>query len=267
MEKCCFIIFAHSDAQNVDDVNDMIDNINHFHKNADFIVLHPTMKHPKTRLNVPLGLLNQSSFIFGPLTELIKDLKDDEINQFDHFCLVSANQYFINDIIFEKNINYAQFNTTENFDNDYTGKDMSKEIIGFPIKQPYLFGKTWDDNGLYKELGIELPMISNWECVTFTKEVMLLCKKNLETALKIYPNRDLMNVYIPYMILLSKQQWDFIPHFGTYDPSNPNPKNYLITIEQTINKRNENYFSIKRVNYGKNCHIKNFVRENFMINQ
>ena len=105
-------------------------------------------------------------------------------------------------------------------------------------------------------------MISNWECITFTKEVMLLCKKNLQIALRVYPNRDLMNVYIPYMILLSKQQWEFIPHFGTYDPSNPQPKNHIITIPQVINKKNEGYFSIKRVNYNKNCEIKKYIREN-----
>jgi hypothetical protein len=73
-----------------------------------------------------------------------------------------------------------------------------------------------------------------------------------------------MNVYVPYMILLSKQQWEFIPHFGTYDPSNPQPKNHILTIDQVINKRKDGYFSVKRVNYNKNCPIKKYIRENLM---
>lgn len=261
--KTAFIIFAHSTLHTIEDVDDMINNISQFHDNCEFMINHPTLNHPKIRMRHMPGVLNQSNFIFGALESLIKDLTIDEINEYEHFCLVSANQYFINDINFEKGVNYAQFNTTENFDKDYIGKNMSKEIIGFPIRQPYLFGKTWDDEFLYKELGIELPMISNWECISFTKEVMNLSKKNLLTALRIYPNRDLMNVYIPYMILLSKQKWEFIPHFGTYDPSNPEPKNFIITIQQIINKRNEGYFSVKRVNYNKNCPIKNYIKQNF----
>ena len=54
MQKCCFIIFAHSNLHDIDDINDIIDNINHFHKNADFMILHPTMNHEKIRLNSPL---------------------------------------------------------------------------------------------------------------------------------------------------------------------------------------------------------------------
>lgn len=263
--KTAFIIFAHSIVHTAEDVDDMISNISHFHDNCDFIVNHPTLDHPKVKLRHMPGPLNYSNFIFGVLIELFNSLTIEEINQYEHFCLVSANQYFISDINFEIGVNYAQFNTTENFDDDYTGKDMSKTIIGFPIKQPYLFGKTWDDEGLYKELGIDLPMISNWECMTFTKEVMKLCKEKLDIALKIYPNRDLMNVYIPYMILLSKQQWEFIPHFGTYDPSNPQPKNHILSIEQVINKKEAGYFSVKRVNYSKNCPIKHYIRENLMV--
>jgi hypothetical protein len=262
--KIGFIIFAHSFAQSNEDIDDMINNISHFHDNCEFFVNHPTLNHPKIRTRHTPGVLNHSNFIFGALIELFNSLTVDEINEYEHFCLVSANQYFIDDIKFEKGINYAQFNTTENFDDDYTGKDMDKTIVGFPIKQPYLNGGTWDDGGLYKELGIELPMISNWECVTFTKEVMLLCKEKIDIALKIYPNRDLMNVYVPYMILLSQQPWEFAPHFGTYDPSNPQPKNYLITIEQVLDKKNNGYFSIKRVNYSRNCPIKNYIRENLI---
>jgi len=262
--KTCFIIFAHSLLHSVGDIDDIINNISYFHNNCDFMVNHPTLNHPKIRTRHMPGILDQSNFIFGALIELFNSLTIDEIESYDHFCLVSGNQFFINDIVFEKGVNYAQFSTTENFDDDYVGKHMDKTIFGFPIRQPYLFGKTWDDGELYKELGIDQPMISNWECVTFTKEVMKLCKENLGTALRIYPNRDLMNVYVPYMILLSKQQWEFIPHFGTYDPSNPQPKNHIITIEQIDNKRNDGYFSVKRVNYSKNCHIKNYIRENLM---
>ena len=263
--KTCFIIFAHSFVQTNDDIDDMIQNISYFHDNCDFFINHPTLNHPKIKTRHMPGLLDHSNFIFGALIELFNGLTFDEINQYEHFCLVSANQYFISDINFEKGTNYTQFNTTENFDDDYIGKNMEKTIVGFPIKQPYLFGGTWDDLGLYKELGIDLPMISNWECITFTKEVMLLCKEKLEIALKIYPNRDLMNIYIPYMILLSNQEWEFIPHFGTYDPSNPQPKNHLITIQQIIDKKNEGYFSIKRVNYGRSCPFKEYIRQNLML--
>jgi hypothetical protein len=265
MGKVCFIIFAHTNNQNNDDINDMISNISYFHSDCDFMINHPTLNHPKIRTRHTPGLVNHSNFIFGNLIKLFNDLTIDEIEKYDHFCLVSANQYFINNIIFEKDVNYAQFNTTENFDKDYIGKHMDKTPKGFPIKQSYLFGGTWDDEKLYEKLGIELPMISNWECVTFTNEVMKLCKSNLNTTLSVYPNRDLMNVYVPYMILLSGQRWEFIPHFGTYDPSNPEPKNYFITKEQIVKKREEGYFSIKRVNYSENCHLKNFVRENYMI--
>jgi hypothetical protein len=258
MQKCCFIIFAHSNLHDIDDINDIIDNINHFHKNADFMILHPTMNHEKIRLNSPLGALNQSSFIFGPLSNLIKDLSDNEINQFDHFCLVSANQYFINDIVFEKNVNYVQYVHTEDWSNNYNGKNTNKTIIGFPLQQPY---GRWDIKDLYKEYGIEIPMSANWECMAITKETMILAKKHIDKCLEYYPNEDMINLFLPYMAIISNQEWEFPPYFGTYDPSNRPHYNQLITREQIIEKHKEGYFSIKRVNYKKDCELKNFIKK------
>mgnify|MGYP001580247372 CR=1 FL=1 len=59
------------------------------------------------------------------------------MNNFDHFCLVSANQYFINEINFEKDVNYIQMLNTEDWESTYKGKDTNKEIQGFPLQQPY----------------------------------------------------------------------------------------------------------------------------------
>jgi hypothetical protein len=66
------------------------------------------------------------------------------------------------------------------------------------------------------------------------------------------------------MILLSGQQWEFPPYFGTYDPSNKPNYNWVITINQIVEKFNQGYFSVKRVNYPKNCELKQFIRQNYM---
>lgn len=259
--KTGFVIFAHSSIHSNEDVEDMINNISYFHDNCDFFVNHPNIIHPKIRIRHMPGTLNHSNFIFGAIIELIKNITKKEINTFEHFCLVSANQYFINDIYFKKGVNYAQFLNTENWSDTYNGKDSDKTIIGFPLQQPY---GRWDPKDLYKEYGIELPMSANWECLTFTKEVMLLAKKHLDKCIEYYPNDDMINIFLPYMILLSKQEWEFPPYFGTYDPSNKPKFNHLLTQEQIINKHNEGYFSVKRVNYSKTCELKNFIRQNYM---
>lgn len=135
--RCCFIIFAHSTDHTVEDLQDMIDNIQYFHKDCDFIVNHPTIDHPKVTVRHMPGVLDQSSFIFGAYEKILKSLTEEQIKSFDHFCLVSANQYFINEINFEKDTNYVQFYNTENWDDEYTGKDMNKDVVGFPLQQPY----------------------------------------------------------------------------------------------------------------------------------
>ena len=259
--KTAFIIFAHSNVHGNEDIDDMIENISYFHDNCSFMVNHPNLTHDKIRTRHNPGTLNQSNFIFGALIDLIKNLSEEEINDYEHFCLVSANQYFINNIDFKKGVNYAQFLNTENWDSTYNGKDTDKTIVGFPLQQPY---GRWDAKDLYKEFDIETPMSANWECLTFTKEVMLLAKKNLNTCLEYYPNDDLMNIFLPYMILISKQEWEFPPYFGTYDPSNRPNFNHTITKEQIIQKHNLGYCSVKRVNYKKNCELKQFIRENYM---
>ncbi len=259
--KTGFIIFAHSLLQTNEDVDDMINNISYFHDNCDFFINHPTMVHSKIRMRHMPGLLNNSNFIFGAIIDFIKSINEEEIKSFEHFCLVSANQYFINDINLEKGVNYAQFLNTDNWVETYNGKDSDKTIVGFPLQQPY---GRWDPKDLYKEYGIDLPMSANWECLTVTKEVMLLAKNNLDKCLEYYPNDDMINIFLPYMILLSKQPWEFTPYFGSYDPSNRPKFNRVITKEQIINKRNEGYYSVKRVSYSKTCELKDFIRQNYM---
>jgi len=39
MSKTCFIIFAHSTQHTIEDVDDMVDNINYFHTDSDFMIL------------------------------------------------------------------------------------------------------------------------------------------------------------------------------------------------------------------------------------
>jgi len=259
--KTAFIIFAHSTVHSKEDVDDMIENISYFHDNCDFMINHPTLNHPKIRMRHTPGVLNHSNFIFGALVDLIKNITVDEINSFEHFCLVSANQYFINDIDFKKSINYAQFLNTDNWEQTYNGKDSDKTITGFPLQQPY---GRWDSKDLYLEYDIELPMSANWECSTVTKEVMLLAKRHIDKCLEYYPNEDMINIFLPYMILLSKQPWEFPSYFGTYDPSNKPNYNWFITIPQIMQKRDQGYSSIKRVDYKKNCQLKEFIRKNYM---
>jgi len=260
MNKCAFIIFAHNNVQTNEDVDDMIANICYFHDNCEIIVNHPTLTHPKVRIRHRLGPLNQSNFIFGAFENLVRSLSVDEINSFDHFCLVSANQYFINKINFEKDVNYLQFLNTEDWENTYKGKDSDKEIKGFPLQQPY---GRWDAKNMYKEFKIALPMSANWECATLTNKSMLLAKENIDKCVEIYENVDMINVFPGYMALMSGQNWEFPNHFGTYGPDNPS-KNWIITLDQIIEKHNTGYFSIKRVNYNKNCELKQFIRDNYM---
>lgn len=259
--RCCFIIFAHSTVQDLNDLNDMIDNIQYFHKNCDFIVNHPSIEHPKVKVRHLPGELNKSNFIFGAYEKILKELTEEEILSFDHFCLVSANQYFINDIKFEKDINYVQFYNTETWDDDYWGKDMDKTVVGFPLNQPY---GRWDPKDLYKKYSLQIPMPSNWECLTLTKESMLLAKKNIDSCIETYYNQDMISIFPGYMALMSGQEWEFPSHFGTYDPSNRNQKNQILTIEQVDQKLSDGYFSVKRVNYKKNCPIKKHIREHLM---
>jgi hypothetical protein len=257
----CFVIFAHNDLQTNEDVQDLIDNIKFFHPDSDFIVNHPTLDHPKVSVRHRLGPLDRSSFIFGALEAVIRKLTDEEIRKFDHFVLVSANQYFINKIDIEKGVNYIQFLNTEDWENDYTGKDFCTKIVGFPLQQKC--GK-WDNKDLYKKFDIEIPMPSNWECQILTTEAMLLAKQHIDVCTDLYINEDAINFFTGYMALLTGQEWRFPAHFGTYDPSNPYPKNWILTQDQVTQKWQDGYFSVKRVNYSKNCPIKEFIRSFLM---
>ncbi len=254
--------FSHCVQQSKDDLEDMISNISYFHDNCDFWVNHPTIKHDKIKSRHNVGPTDMSSFIFGAFASILNNSTIDEINSFDHFCLVSANQYFINTISFEKDINYIQFYNTTNWSGTYKGMHTPTKIEGFPLNQSY---GRWDKKGLYIQLGIELPMASNWECAVLTKKSMLIAKQNLDIAQSIYQNCDIISLYPGYCALMSKQEWKFPPHFGTYEPSNPHPhpQNHIITIDQVKQKRSDGYFSIKRVNFNKNCQIKKFIRTEY----
>ena len=263
MNRCCFIIFAHSIVQNVDDLNDMIDNISYFHDNCDFIVNHPTIVHPKVRTRHTPGVLDHSSFIFGAYDKIVRSLTEEEINSFDHFCLVSANQYFINKIEFKKNVNYVTFyNVEHNWHEHYHGYNFNKEVVGFPLNQ---YHGRWDRKDMYKHCNIKtVPMPSNWECLALTKEAMLLAKQNIDICTNLYPNEDMISVFPGYMALLSEQLWKFPKHFGTYDPSNKD-RNHLLMEEQVIRKHGDGYYSVKRVNYDKDCRIKKFIKSKYML--
>jgi len=256
------MVFAHSNEQNAEDLNDMIDNMKYFtNGECDFIINHPNINHSKVRTRHYIGNLNSSNFIYGAFVEMVRSITEEELTKFNHFCLVSANQYFINNIHFEPNINYFQFYNSPDWEKSYKGKHTERTTNNF-LQQPY--GK-WDSEDMFKIFGIENPMASNWECGTMTPETMMLCKENIDKSLEIYPNNDLISVFPGFMALLSLQEWDWPPFFGTFDPS-CSQKNKIITNEQIDQKYNEGYFSVKRVNYSKDCPIKDYIRSKYMGN-
>ena len=259
--KVCFIIFAHCNLQNKEDIQDMICNIKQFHSNCDFIINHPTIQHEKIFTRYIVGQVGTSPFIYGAFREIIEKLTLQKINEFSHFCLVSANQYFISNISFEKDINYVQFFNSPNWSSFYFGKDTPNIYIENALQQEC--GK-WDSKLMYEEFLLKTPMCSNWECAALTKETIIECKNNFHLADKYYPNCDLISSYPGYMALKTNQQWKFPAFFGTFDPSCPN-KNWIITIDQIKQKKSEGYYSVKRVNYNKNCKIKEFIRKNYYV--
>jgi hypothetical protein len=260
MSKVCYIIFAHSLIQTENDLDDMIKNIKFFNKDCDFVINHPNMIHPKIRTRHMPGELDRSNFIFGAFEKIVKELSDDEINSYDHFCLVSANQYFINKPDFEVGVNYVQFYNTDDWSNFYDGYNYKTDYVGFPLQQPY---GRWDPKDLYKVYNLNTPMASNWECIVLTKESMLLCKENIDSCVNQYPNQDMISLFPGYMALMSGQRWEFPKHFGTYDPSNKQ-RNHTLFLQQVDEKYKEGYYSIKRVNYDLNCPIKEYIRNRYM---
>jgi hypothetical protein len=256
----CFLIFPHCKFQTVEDLNDMIDNIKHYHKDCDFIVNHPTIIHPKVRTRHNIGIIHQCNMVYGVFIEMVRSLTEEDLNKYDHYCMVAANQYFINNIEFKPNVNYFQFYNSDNWDNTYTGIKTPK-IIGNFLKQPY---GVWDQKEMYKIFDIKTPMVSNWECGTMTSKTMRLCKENLEKSIELYPNLDLVSLFPGYMALKSEQEWDWPKFFATFDPS-CKEKNWILTTDQVCQKHNEGYFSVKRVNYSKDCPIKQFIRNQYGI--
>lgn len=257
--KTLYLVFGDARNQDDDDLDDICDNINYFDKNCEIVINHPTSTHKNVKLRhivQPIG----THFIFGIFIEFLNLLNKEEY-EFDHVCLFSANQYLINSFIPIKNINYLQFYNCPEWDYNYTGKDFSNLTIGNPLIQ---CGFNWDENNMGFRLGIDNAMISNWEYAFLTKETINLCQKHINDCLQIYPYRDCIQLFPGYMALKSEQPWLFPPFFGTFDPSNKiNNCNWIITHDQIDQKHNEGYCSIKRVNYKKDCSLKEHIRKKY----
>lgn len=261
--KTLYLVFGDSRNQDSDDLEDICQNINYFDHNCEIIINHPSADHPNVKLKHVVQPVNHSVFIFGVFIDLLHYLKNNPI-KFDHLCLFSANQYLINNFFPEKNINYLQFYNCPDWDFKYTGKDFTNVTIGNPLIQYDTF--NWDEKGMNSLMGVENAMVSNWEFAFLTDRTIDFCQEYLNQALSIYPNRDLIQIFPGYMALKTGQPWMFPPFFGTFDPSNRiNNHNYLITEEQITQKRLKGYSSIKRVNYKKNCPIKQFIKEKYYI--
>ena len=257
--KTLYLIFGDARNQDHDDLQDMCENINYFDKNCEIIINHPYVDHPNVKLKHVVQPVNQSRFIFGVFVDLLYFLRSNPID-FDHLCLFSANQYLINSFYPEKNVNYLQFYNCPNWDFTYTGKDFTNITIGNPLIQYETH--NWDEKGMNLFLEVENAMVSNWEYAFLTDEAVRLCQMYLDNAFNIYPNRDLIQLFPGYMALKTGQPWMFPPFFGTFDPSNRiNNHNSIITESQIDQKLMENYCSVKRVGYKKDCHLKQYIKE------
>lgn len=255
--KVLYFIFGDVRHQNDEDLTDMLLNLLKYDEDAQFVINHTNSNHPRALLNHLVGPVNSSQHIFGAFVALLDYLNNNKI-EYDHLCLVSANQYQINKFEPIKGVNYVQFYNCDDWLEKYTGKDFSNVHQGTPLVQSY---GVWDQKKLHVILDVPYPMASNWEGSYLTRETIELCIKNLPKCLEVYPNNDLISLYPGYMALKTGQLWMFPPFFGTFDPSNrKNGNNYLITIDQLKEKLNNGYCAIKRVNYKKDCNIKEFVK-------
>ncbi len=259
--KTLYLVFGDERNQTSDDLEDICNNIYYFDKNCEIIINHPTSDHPNVKLRHIVQPVNVSPFIFGVFIDFINlPLNNYE---FDHVCLFSANQYLINSFIPEKGVNYLQFYNCPMWDFKYTGKDFSNLTVGNPLIQ-YTF--NWDHLEMNNFLEIKDAMVSNWEYAFLTKETIDLCRKHLSDCQLIYPNRDCIQLFPGYMALKAEQPWMFPPFFGTFDPSNKiNECNWIITEQQIDQKHKDGYCSIKRVNYGKDCPLKEHIRRTIML--
>jgi hypothetical protein len=256
--KTLYLIFGDARNQNYDDLEDLYQNIKHFDKNCEIIINHPSVEHPNVKIRHVVQPVNVSPFIFGVFTEFLKYIKKNPI-EFDHVCLFSANQYMINNFKPEKHVNYLQFYNCPDWDFKYTGKDFTNTTIGNPLIQYGTF--NWDQKGMNEILQIPNAMVSNWESAYLTKEAIELSQKYLPDCESIYPGRDCIQLFPGYMALKTGQTWMFPPFFGTFDPSNKiNNHNSIITKEQIDQKLKEGYSLIKRVNYSKDCPLKEYIR-------
>lgn len=261
LTKTLYLIFGDVRHQQDEDLEDICQNIMYFDNNCEIIINHPTSNHPKVVLRHWVQPVNQSSFIFGVFTEFLNNTYCKTI-KFDHLCLFAANQYMINRFFPLSGVNYLQYYNTPNWDFDYDGKNFSNITIGNPLIQYQTF--NWDLDNLHQKLDIPTPMVSNWEFAHLTKEAVDLCYRFIQECQHIYPTRDCIQLFPGYMALKTEQPWFFPPFFGTFDPSNrANNHNWIITEQQIQQKHNEGYCSVKRVNYTKNCPLKQFIRENY----
>jgi hypothetical protein len=272
------LYLVHGDvrSQNYEDLNDLCKNIRYFNPEAKIIINHPEVDHPDVLLRYRLHEIDTSRHVFGVFVELLKYLKQNPI-KFDHVSWISANQYMINNFKPEKHVNYLQFFNHPEWEYNYTGKDYPNRIFGRPYEgMQYEMSKTrneiYDPKDYYKELGIENPMCHNWEFAFLTKKAIDFCQKNIDRVCDLYPigeyGCDRSMSFAGYMALLTKQEWRFPPIFGTYDPSNKLREDgrfsKMCTLDQIIQKRNEGYASVKRVNYKMDCPLKDYIRTNFM---
>jgi hypothetical protein len=261
--KTLYLIFGDSRNQNSDDLEDLCQNIKYFDTNCEIIINHPTSDHPSVKLRHVVQPVNVSPFIFGVFIDFLKYIKDYPID-FEHVSFFSANQYMIDSFFPEKGVNYLQFYNCPDWDFQYTGKNFSNTTVGNPLIQYGNF--NWDPNHMNTILDIPNAMVSNWESAYLTKETIELCHKHLVDCINIYPNRDCIQLFPGYMALKTGQPWMFPPFFGTFDPSNRiNNHNPIITQEQIDQKLKEGYALIKRVNYQKNCVLKEYIRSTIMV--
>lgn len=261
LTKTLYLVFGDLRNQDDDDLADLYQNITHFDDNCEIIINHPCSNFHRSLMSHIVQPVNTSPFIFGVFTEFLDFLKEHPI-EFDHLCLYSANQYMINSFHPVKGVNYFQFYNTPNWDFDYTGKDFSNITIGNPLIQYGTF--NWDQSNMNEQLSVPSAMVSNWEFAHLTRETVDLCLEYIDQCKTIYPNRDCIQLFPGYMALKSEQPWSFPPFFGTFDPSNRiNNHNLIITEDQIVQKYKEGYCSVKRVNYKKNCPLKQFIREKY----
>lgn len=271
MGKTLYLVLSHSIEQDYDDIEDTCQNIKYFDPEADIIVNHPSSNHPNVKLRYKMQEIDTSRHVFSVLVNFLKYLDNNELH-FDHLCWYSANQYMIRDFKPKDQVNYVKFFNHPDWESVFTGKDFPNVVFGQPFEGIQVGtnstrGKIYDPKNYYQELGIEIPMCHHWDLTTVTKEVVDLARKHVDRVCEVYPvgeyGCDRSMTFLGYMALLSKQSWEFPPLF--YSSVNiSSPSTHFCTVDQIIQKYNEQYSVVKRVGYKKGCHLRTFIRDNYM---